>query len=187
MEHHQKDLDTRKLKVIGNVCASYLKEGDWVNTKRAADIGLRHMEKASLKDDAATAKFLYRKGYANLERGFCEDAFEALKRAEKLLPGDKQVRHALKLAGEGKKIDREKAKEVYRAVLLTDEEKACRGPDWHWSSCCPLSGNLQKVLLPTKNSMMHKNIAHGKHGWRGFDCDQRPECNHHQRRLSAWQ
>jgi tetratricopeptide (TPR) repeat protein len=134
MEHHQKDLDTRKLKVIGNVCASYLKEGDWVNTKRAADIGLRHMEKASLKDDEATAKFLYRKGYANLERGFCEDAFEALKKAEKLLPGDKQVRHALKLAGEGKKIDREKAKEVYRAVLLTDEEKACRGPDWHWGA-----------------------------------------------------
>ena len=35
---------------------------DWVNTKKAADIGLRHMEKAELTDDEAKGKFHYRKG-----------------------------------------------------------------------------------------------------------------------------
>ena len=35
---------------------------DWLNTKKAADIGLRHMEKAELKDDDAKGKFHYRKG-----------------------------------------------------------------------------------------------------------------------------
>ncbi|CAE7688891.1 UPS4 [Symbiodinium sp. CCMP2456] len=82
MDHHQLDLNTRKLKVISNICGAYLKEKDWVNTKKAADIGLRHMEKAALTDNDSKGKFLYRKGFANLQRGFAEDAVEALKQAE---------------------------------------------------------------------------------------------------------
>ena len=89
MDHHQLDLNTRqvckvrgsmldrfesvspllsrrKLKVVSNICGAYLKAQDWVNTKRAADIGLRHMEKAGLTDNDAKGKFLYRKGRAQL-------------------------------------------------------------------------------------------------------------------------
>mmetsp|Transcript_57995 Transcript_57995/g.164787 ORF Transcript_57995/g.164787 Transcript_57995/m.164787 type:complete len:237 (-) Transcript_57995:142-852(-) len=134
MDKHQNDLNTRKLKVVGNICAAYLKEKDWVNTKKAADIGLRHMEKSELKDDEAKAKFLYRKGYANLERGFNEDAYEALKKADAMTPGDRQLRQALRQADQGQKADRKKAKEVYKAVLLTEEEKACKGPTWQAST-----------------------------------------------------
>eukprot|EP00438_Fugacium_kawagutii_P034537 Skav213827 [mRNA] locus=scaffold1987:710289:712567:+ [translate_table: standard] len=79
MDNHQLDLNTRKLKVISNICGAYLKSEDppgrlwesefgisvvqdWVNTKKAADIGLRHMEKGELTDDDAKGKFHYRKG-----------------------------------------------------------------------------------------------------------------------------
>eukprot|EP00440_Ansanella_granifera_P017372 gb/GFBE01018867.1/.p1 GENE.gb/GFBE01018867.1/~~gb/GFBE01018867.1/.p1 ORF type:complete len:237 (+),score=72.79 gb/GFBE01018867.1/:1-711(+) len=127
MEKHQLDLNTRKLKVVSNICGAYLKAEDWVNTKQAADIGLRHIEKSGLTDDAAKAKFLYRKGTANLQRGFAEDAFEDLKKADAIAPGDKQVRQALKAAGELQRADRQKAKEVWRSKLLSEEEKACQG------------------------------------------------------------
>mmetsp|Transcript_37067 Transcript_37067/g.59691 ORF Transcript_37067/g.59691 Transcript_37067/m.59691 type:complete len:250 (+) Transcript_37067:103-852(+) len=127
METHQLDLNTRKLKILSNICGAYLKGKDWVNTKRAADIGLRHMEKAALPDSESQAKFLYRKGIANLERGFAEEAFEALKKADFATPGDKQIRQALKEAGDLQKSEREKAKEVWRAKLLTEDEKACKG------------------------------------------------------------
>mmetsp|Transcript_25866 Transcript_25866/g.73582 ORF Transcript_25866/g.73582 Transcript_25866/m.73582 type:complete len:238 (-) Transcript_25866:78-791(-) len=130
MDNHQLDLNTRKLKVVGNICAAYLKAHDWVNTKKAADVGLRHMEKSGLKDKEAEAKFLYRKGMANLERGFTEDAYEALRKADSVNPGDKQVRQALKTASEGQRRDKAQAKAVWRDKLLTEEEKACHGPWW---------------------------------------------------------
>jgi len=127
MERHQEDLNTRKMKVVGNISAAYLKAKDWVNTKKAADIGLRHMEKSELTDKDAKAKFLYRKGQANLERGFNEDAYEALKKASEVDASDRTIRQALKQADVGQKADKKKAKEVYRDVLLTQEEKACKG------------------------------------------------------------
>eukprot|EP00933_Yihiella_yeosuensis_P008733 TRINITY_DN114350_c0_g1_i1.p1 TRINITY_DN114350_c0_g1~~TRINITY_DN114350_c0_g1_i1.p1 ORF type:complete len:254 (+),score=71.00 TRINITY_DN114350_c0_g1_i1:46-807(+) len=127
MEKHQLELNTRKLKAISNICAAYLKSCDWVQTKAAADIGLRHLEKAGLKDEDAEAKFYYRKGLANLERGFTEDAYQAFKQAKSLKPEDKAIRQAFLQASSGQKEDREKAKEVWRSKLLTDEEKACQG------------------------------------------------------------
>merc|ERR1719401_1284841 len=126
MDHHQLDLNTRKLKVIGNICAVHLKAKDWASTKRAADVGLRHMQKAELKDGEAEAKFLYRKGVANLERGFSEDAYEALRKADAANPGDKQVRQALKAATDAQRRDKREAKLVWRDKLLTEQEKACQ-------------------------------------------------------------
>lgn len=128
MDNHQRDLNTRKLKVISNVCAAFLKERDFANTKKAADVGLRHMEKAALEDGEAKAKFLYRKGISNLERGFSEDAYRDLKSAEVASPGDKQIRDALLKASKDQKVDREVAKEVWKKKLLTEEEKQCMGP-----------------------------------------------------------
>merc|ERR1711972_315908 len=127
MDNHQLDLNTRKLKVIGNICAAYLKAKDWVNTKNSADIGLRHIQKSDLKDKEAEARFLYRKGIANLERGFSEDAYEALKKADTVNPGDRQIRQALQQATKGQKEDKAKAKQVWRDKLLSEEDKACQG------------------------------------------------------------
>jgi len=148
MDKHQYDLNSRKLKVLSNICGSYVKAGDWPNAKRSADIGLRHMEKAELKDDSAKARFLYRKGLANIERGFSEDAYEALKEAERASPGDRQVRQLLKQAAAMQKEDRAKAKLVWMDKLLTEQEKACQGIWWRkpsvllarlqlrWLRCC---------------------------------------------------
>lgn len=127
MEHHQKDLNTRKLKALSNVCAAYLKKANWQNTKKAADVGLRHLEKSGLKDTDAESKFHYRKGLANLERGFHEDAYAAFKTANTLTPGEKNVQQALKQASDGKKVDHQKAKEVWQNKLLSEEEKDAQG------------------------------------------------------------
>ncbi|CAJ1435224.1 unnamed protein product [Effrenium voratum] len=143
MEKHQMDLNTRKLKAVSNICGAYLKAKDWVNTKKAADIGLRHLEKAELTDNEAKGKFLYRKGFANLQRGFAEDAYASFKQADALIPGDKQVRLALKEAAELQKADREKAKEVWRSKLLTEEEKACQGS---WTQPAVASARLRFTL-----------------------------------------
>lgn len=130
MDHHSNDLNTRKLKVIGNINATYMKAKDWVKTKTTADIGLRHMEKSGLDDKEAKAKFHYRKGIANLERGFSEDAYEQLKKADTVNPGVREVRQALKSAIETQKRDKQQAKQVWKEKLLTDEERVCRGDWW---------------------------------------------------------
>ncbi|CAL1137647.1 unnamed protein product [Cladocopium goreaui] len=143
MDKHQLDLNTRKLKVISNICAAYLKAEDWVNTKKAADIGVRHMEKGELTDDEAKGKFHYRKGFANLQRGFAEDAYASLKQAESFAPGDKQIRKMLKEAAEHQKADREKAKEVWRSKLLTEEEKSCQGS---WTQPSVASARVKSML-----------------------------------------
>merc|ERR1712050_316979 len=93
----------------------------------AAEIGLRHMEKSGLDDKDAKVKFLYRKGVCNLERGFSEDAYEALKKAEAANPGNKEVRQALKKAKQDQTADKRSAKKVWKSVLLTEEEKSCQG------------------------------------------------------------
>merc|ERR1719215_1012685 len=64
MEKHQSDLNTRKLKMISNICGAYLKSRDWVKTKQSADVGLRHIQKSEMQDKEAEAKFYYRKGMA---------------------------------------------------------------------------------------------------------------------------
>mmetsp|Transcript_30731 Transcript_30731/g.46414 ORF Transcript_30731/g.46414 Transcript_30731/m.46414 type:complete len:239 (+) Transcript_30731:64-780(+) len=130
MDHHQLDLNTRKLKVLSNICASYMKGKDWVKTKEAADIGLRHIQKAELKDKDAEAKFYYRKGFANLQRGFSEDAVACLKKADEAKPSDPEIRSALKEASRGQKEDQKKSKAVWRDKLLSQEEKEAQGPIW---------------------------------------------------------
>lgn len=123
MDHHSNDLNRRKLKVVSNCCAAYLKQQDWVNTKKAAEVGIRHMKKSELEDKEAEAKFLYRKGFANLQRGFCEDAVDSLKKADALVPGDRQVRQALVEATRGSKTDKVKEKEVWKNRLLSESDK----------------------------------------------------------------
>merc|ERR1712039_321814 len=88
------------------------------------------IQKSELKEPEAEARLLYRKGMANLERGFCEDAYESLKKADSLNPGDKQIRQALQQASKGQKEDKVKAKQVWRDKLLSEEDRACQGAWW---------------------------------------------------------
>merc|ERR1712224_482485 len=48
------------------------------------------------------------------------------KKADKLTPGDRQIRQALAEAGEKQKTDKQKAKEVWKSRFLTEEEKTLR-------------------------------------------------------------
>eukprot|EP00927_Polykrikos_kofoidii_P073035 TRINITY_DN69106_c0_g1_i1.p1 TRINITY_DN69106_c0_g1~~TRINITY_DN69106_c0_g1_i1.p1 ORF type:complete len:237 (+),score=45.84 TRINITY_DN69106_c0_g1_i1:85-795(+) len=128
---YQQDLDRCKVKVVINLSRLYLKQKDYGKTKHAADIGLKLLKTCNLDDSDTETKFLYLKGVANLDRGFAEDAVESLKQAIALKPGDGQIRQALAEAVRAQKIDKQKAKDVWRATLLTEEEKRCMGPVWH--------------------------------------------------------
>jgi len=134
MEKHTHDLNARKLKVISNICGAFLKECDYQNTKRAADIGLRHMQKGEMKDSDAEAKFYYRKGVANLKRGFAEDAVHALRKAEAASPGDAEVRKLLREAKVSEVEDKAKAKQVWKNKLLSEDEKQASGNLWRPSA-----------------------------------------------------
>merc|ERR1712232_1310087 len=90
-----------------------------------------HLAKSELSEDTdAKAKFHYRHGCANLERGFNEDAYDHLKQALDLMPDDKVVRKALLGAKDKVGADKVKAKEVYQGVLKTKEEKEIEASWW---------------------------------------------------------
>eukprot|EP00929_Paragymnodinium_shiwhaense_P036019 TRINITY_DN19352_c0_g1_i1.p2 TRINITY_DN19352_c0_g1~~TRINITY_DN19352_c0_g1_i1.p2 ORF type:complete len:240 (-),score=77.02 TRINITY_DN19352_c0_g1_i1:149-868(-) len=128
---YQEKLDTRKVKIISNICQIKLKQKDYVGLKETCEVGFRHLAETGLDDKEAEARYHYLKGKANVERGFSEEAVESLKKAQALLPNDAQVRQLLQQAGQMKKEDRKQAKEVWKSKLLTAEEKACMGPIWH--------------------------------------------------------
>lgn len=137
MPKYRRDLDMKKLKVVSNIAVIHRKNQDWYSTKTAADAGLQHLEKTRLEGEDRVgyeAKFLYLKGFANLERGFSEEAVENLRKAVALSPSDKQVRELLERATETKTRDRQDAKEVWRSKLLSEEERAMQGSWWHWST-----------------------------------------------------
>eukprot|EP00928_Gymnodinium_smaydae_P049775 TRINITY_DN33426_c0_g1_i1.p1 TRINITY_DN33426_c0_g1~~TRINITY_DN33426_c0_g1_i1.p1 ORF type:complete len:240 (-),score=50.36 TRINITY_DN33426_c0_g1_i1:40-759(-) len=131
-QKYQDELDARRVKLLSNIAMSYLKRKDYGECKKAVEFGLKvqSVMVESLKDKATEAKLWYIKGAANLERGFADDAVECLKKADALTPGDKQVRTLLAQAGRDKRADTQKAKEVWKSTLLTQEEKRCQGPLW---------------------------------------------------------
>lgn len=152
MDHHMAALNTRKTKMISNVCATYLKQKNWVMTKTAAESGLRHLQISKLDESEypfikdSRAKFHYRHALANMERGFNEDAYDQLKKAVEIMPNDKEVRKALDEAKSKSGEDKVKAKEVFKNVLLTEEEKKIQASWWRsrwrdlkervWERCC---------------------------------------------------
>merc|ERR1712130_498094 len=79
-------------------------------------------------------KFWYMKGVANMERGFSEDAVDALKKSNTLVPGDKQVCQLLQKAHQDKRADTVTANGVWKEALLTENEKQCMRPWWDFSS-----------------------------------------------------
>merc|ERR1711957_543595 len=127
---YQEELDRRKLKVISNIVQSHLKEKKNMDAKTCADIGLRILERSGLADKAIESKFWYMKGVANTERGFSEDAVEALKKANAASPGDKAVTQLLSKAFADRKSDKETAKEVWKDHLRTEVELKCARPWW---------------------------------------------------------
>lgn len=90
--------------------------------KTTADIGLKQISRMCMDDKDIQAKFNYRLGIAEFERGFSEPAYEAFKKANELTPGDRDIRQALAKAKDAVQGDRAEAKEVWRGKLGTKEE-----------------------------------------------------------------
>mmetsp|Transcript_4327 Transcript_4327/g.8626 ORF Transcript_4327/g.8626 Transcript_4327/m.8626 type:complete len:301 (+) Transcript_4327:59-961(+) len=134
---HEDQISSRKLKVLSNMSVMHLKANRLSETKSVADIGLRVASVANLDAEttnATEAKFWYLKGQANVERGFSEDAVEALKKAQALAPNDQQVRKVLAQALAARKEDTAISKEVWRNKLRTEDEVLAEGTWWHLST-----------------------------------------------------
>jgi tetratricopeptide (TPR) repeat protein len=134
---YEDKINTRKIKVLSNLSVARFKHKKYVEAKEVADIGLRVCMVAKLDEEttkAAEAKFWYLTGQANLERGFSEDAVDALKKAQERAPDDLKVRQSLAQAVATKKEDTVTAKTVWKQKLLTDDQKLSLGPWWQPSA-----------------------------------------------------
>jgi outer membrane protein assembly factor BamD (BamD/ComL family) len=134
---YEDKINTRKIKVLSNMSLARFKHKKYVEAKEVADIGLRVCNVAKLDEEttkAAEAKFWYLTGQANMERGFSEDAVEALKKAQERQPNDVKIRQSLAQAVATKKEDTATAKTVWKQKLLTDDQKLSMGPWWQPSS-----------------------------------------------------
>merc|ERR1712194_243256 len=119
------------------MCVCRLRQKDFGSVKSYADVGLKLSSMAQLDEElskATDAKLWYLKGQANSERGFSEDAVEAFKKAEELVPGDPAVRQALTSSAKTRREDQESAKEVWKQKLMTEDEVRARGPWWYPST-----------------------------------------------------
>merc|ERR1712187_734912 len=134
---YEDKINTRKLKVLSNLCVARLKHQKYTETKAVAEIGLRLCSTAQLDAEttqAQEAKFWYLTGQSNLERGFSENAVEELKKAQALAPGDRQVHQALSQALSAKREDKASAEDVWKKKLMTEDEILCQGSWWQPST-----------------------------------------------------
>jgi hypothetical protein len=106
--------------------------------KTTGDIGLKHIHRMGLNDNAIEAKFQFRIGTAEFERGFSEPAYEAFKEANRLLPGDRDIRQAMAKAKAVVQTDRAEAKKVWAGKLDSPEEASAE------------SAGLRQWLVPRK-------------------------------------
>lgn len=89
--------------------------------KTTADIGLKQIHRMGMDDKEIEAKFNYRLGVAEFERGFSEPAYEAFKKASGLMPSDRDIRQGLAKAKAAVQEDRLVAKEVWKGKLASEE------------------------------------------------------------------
>lgn len=124
MEHHQRDLDVRKFKVLKNLCIAQLQSGDLLKSKKVADVGLKALNKSRKGygvDDAdeTEARLLYQRARANVGRGFHDDAVKDLRDASKLQPKDSKIRELLEECQKKAKADAKGMKEMWKEKLPT--------------------------------------------------------------------
>lgn len=161
MPKYRNNLNMKKTKVLCNITVCYLKLKDYVATKTAVELGLKHIAHRRIYDvqriernkahgdeepddptkpereeeeQKSESKLLYLKAQANLGRGFSEDAVDGLKRALELDPQNTRIRDVLKEARQQQGTDRQEAKKNWKNQLLTDEEKTIQEGKWWWLS-----------------------------------------------------
>ena len=112
-EEHKKQIRVSKIRILLNICNNSLKLPDFRLVRKSANLGLKLCSKESSPPETR-AKFLYRRGRANLQDNNPVDALEDLKEAVKLVPNDATVRELYNIAIQGSKKQHIDADNVWK-------------------------------------------------------------------------
>jgi len=119
-EDHKKQIRAVKIRVLLNLCNNSLKLKDFRQVRKSASLGLKLCAKESSPPETR-AKFLYRRGRANLEDNNPTDAVEDLREAVKLVPNDATVRELYNIANQGSKKQHADSDNVWKGKVFPDE------------------------------------------------------------------
>lgn len=119
-EDHKKQIRLVKIRVLLNLCNNSLKLKEFRQVRKSATLGLKLCTKESSSPETR-AKFLYRRGRANLEDNNATDAVEDLKEAVKLVPNDATVRELYNIASQGSRKQNADSDNVWKGKLFADD------------------------------------------------------------------
>jgi len=123
--------------------------------KTTADIGLKQIYRMGMNESEMEAKFYYRRGIAERERGFSEPAYAAFKKANELLPGDRDIRQCIVETKSVMQEDRAVAKQVWRGKLKAEEADTTSQGSLSWLK--RLIGCARRRLAGTTPSDLHES------------------------------
>ena len=150
-EDHKKQIRAAKIRVLLNLCNNSLKLKDFRQVRKSASLGLKLCAKESSPVETR-AKFLYRRGRANLEDNNATDAVEDLKEAVKLVPNDATVRELYNIASQGSKKQHADSDNVWKGKLFPDEPAL---PEIDLT----ITDNSGNPIYKSKKEKSHKTIA----------------------------
>jgi hypothetical protein len=119
-EEHKKQIRSSKIRILLNLCNNSLKLKEFRHVRKSATLGLKLCAKESSPPEIR-AKFLYRRGRANLEDNNPTDAVEDLKEAVKLVPNDSAVRELYTIASQGSKKQHQDSDNVWKGKFQEEE------------------------------------------------------------------
>jgi tetratricopeptide (TPR) repeat protein len=130
-DEHRKQIRSIKVRILLNICNNLLKLKDYKGVRRAATLGLK-LNGTEKVDNVA--KFLYRRGRANLEENNPTDAVEDLREAVKLVPSDATVRELFSIASAASKKQKSDADNVWKGKIAAQSDPLAEvlGPIEHF-------------------------------------------------------
>lgn len=120
----KRELHEHLVRIISNLSIVFLKKSDAYNAARAADLGLeyaRRLPAASVEQ--IRAKLLFRRGLARGQTRDFVDARADLREAARLMPDNREVRHALENCKAFEREDRGAPDDKWRGLLTDSPQK----------------------------------------------------------------
>lgn len=147
------------LPILSNLSIVFLKRKDAYNSARAADLGLDYARKLPAGSaEQLRAKLLFRRGLARGQKNEFADACVDLREAAKLMPDNRDVRHALENCKAAIRQQRGAPDDKWRGVLTETPQKAQRWARLH-RCCMNVRMGTREVLAGLKNPQTLKVIA----------------------------
>jgi len=116
-EEHRQQIRSIKIRILLNLCNNLLKLKDVRTVRRCASLGLKLCKINGDEKPENIAKFLYRRGRANLEDNNATDAVEDLREATKIVPTDSNVRELFTIATLAMKKQKFDADNVWKGKM----------------------------------------------------------------------